>query len=61
MSIEIDFPKKILRKIEEISKNEDTLPEEIVNEAVIEYLKIADPETKADVRKLINKLKTMNR
>jgi len=51
MSIEIDFPEKILRKIEEISKSEDTLPEEIVNEAMIEYLKIADPETKAELYK----------
>ena len=49
MSIEIDFPEEILRKIEEISKSEDTLPEEIVNEAMIEFLKIADPETKAEL------------
>ena len=48
MNIEIDFPEKILRKIEEISKSEDTLPEEIINEAMIESLKIADPETKAE-------------
>lgn len=49
MGIEIDLPEKIMRKIEEISRSEDTLPEEIINEAMIEYLKIADPETKADL------------
>ena len=46
MSIEINFPEKILRRINEISRTEDVLPEEIINEAVLEYLQLADPETK---------------
>ena len=46
MSIEIAFPEKILKKLEEISKSEEVLPEEIIHEAVLEYLKLTDPETK---------------
>ena len=35
MSIEIAFPEKILRRIIELSKREDALPEEIIHEAVL--------------------------
>ncbi|MDI6885123.1 MAG: PaREP1 family protein [archaeon] len=46
MSIEIAFPEKIMKKLEEISRSEEVLPEEIIHEAVLEYLKLTDPETK---------------
>ena len=49
MSIDINFPEKILRRINEISRTEDALPEEIINEAVLEYLQLADPETKTEL------------
>jgi uncharacterized protein (UPF0332 family) len=49
MSIEVGFPEKILRRINEISRSEDALPEEIINEAVLEYLQLADPETKTEL------------
>ncbi|RZN40950.1 MAG: hypothetical protein EFT35_02555 [Methanophagales archaeon ANME-1-THS] len=49
MSIEIAFPEKILRSIIELSKREDALPEEIINEAVLEYLRLADPEIKTEL------------
>ena len=49
MSIEIGFPEKILRRISEISKSEDAPPEEIINEAVLDYLQLADPETKTEL------------
>ena len=35
MSIEIAFPEKILKKLEELSKREDALPEESIHEAVL--------------------------
>jgi hypothetical protein len=49
MSIEVGFPEKILRRINEISRSEDALPEEIINEAVLEYQQLADPETKTEL------------
>mgnify|MGYP001107466899 CR=1 FL=1 len=35
MSIEIAFPEKILKKLEEISRSGDALSEEIIPEAVL--------------------------
>ena len=35
--------------MEKVSRREDTLPEEIVSRAVIEFLKIDDPQTKAEL------------
>jgi len=46
MSIEIAFQEKILKRLEEISRREEALPEEIIHAAVLEYLKLTDPETK---------------
>jgi predicted transcriptional regulator len=46
MSIELAFPEKILRKLDELARREDALPEELITEAVLEYLQLADPETK---------------
>jgi hypothetical protein len=46
MSIELAFPEKILRKLDELARHQDALPEELVTEAVLEYLQLADPETK---------------
>ena len=49
MSIEIYLPEKVLKEVEKVSRREDTLPEEIVSRAVIEFLKLNDPETKAEI------------
>jgi len=46
MSIELAFPEKILRKLDELARREDALPEELITEAVLDYLQLADPETK---------------
>ncbi len=46
MSIELAFPEKILRRLDELARQQDALIEEIVTEAVLEYLQFADPETK---------------
>ena len=49
MGIEIYLPEKVLKEVEKVSRREDALPEEIVSRAVIEYLKLNDPETKAEL------------
>jgi len=49
MGIEIYLPEKVLKEVEKVSRREDTLPEEIVGRAVIEFLKLKDPETKAEI------------
>ena len=41
------LPEKVLKEVEKISRGEDTLPEEIVGRAAIEFLKLNDPETKS--------------
>jgi hypothetical protein len=46
MSIELAFPEKILRKLDELARREDALLEELVTETVLEYFLLADPETK---------------
>ena len=43
------LPEKVLKEVEKVSRSEDTLPEEIVSRAVIEFLKLKDPETKAEI------------
>ena len=40
---------KVLKEVEKVSRREDALPEEIVGRAVIEFLKLNDPETKAEI------------
>ena len=49
MGIEIHLSEKVLKEVEKVSRREDALPEEIVSRAVIEYLKLNDPETKAEL------------
>ena len=44
----IILPEKVLKEVEKVSRREDTLPEEIINIAVIEFLRLNDPETKAE-------------
>ena len=46
MSIELAFSEKILRKLDELARQQDALPEELITEAVLDYLQLADPETK---------------
>jgi predicted transcriptional regulator len=36
MSIELAFSEKILRKLDELARQQDALPEEIVTEAVLD-------------------------
>ena len=43
------LPEKVLKEVEKVSRSEDALPEEIVSRAVIEFLKLKDPETKAEI------------
>ena len=45
----IILPEKVLKEVEKVSRREETLPEEIVSRAVIEFLKIDDPQTKAEL------------
>lgn len=46
MGFELAFPEKILRKLDELARQQDALPEELITEAVLDYLQLADPETK---------------
>ena len=57
MGIEIYLPEKVLKEVEKVSRSEDTLPEEIVSRAVIEFLKLNDPETKAEYEDWIPAIK----
>ena len=43
------LPEKVLKEVEKVSRREGTLPEEIINIAVIEFLRLNDPETKAEI------------
>ncbi|RLG68361.1 MAG: hypothetical protein DRO11_09195 [Methanobacteriota archaeon] len=45
----IILPEKVLKEMEKVSRREDALPEEIVGRAVIEFLKLNDPEMKAEI------------
>jgi len=38
MGIEMHLPEKVLKEVEKVSRREDTLPEEIIGRAVIEFL-----------------------
>ena len=50
MGIEIHLSEKVFKEVEKVSRSEDALPEEmIVGRAVIEFLKLKDPETKAEI------------
>ena len=49
MDIEIYLPEKVLKEVEKVSMREDMPPEEIVNRAVIEFLKLNDHETKTEI------------
>ena len=45
---------KVLKEVEKVSRREDALPEEIVSRAVIEFLKLKDPETKAEIHESLS-------
>jgi len=49
------LPEKVLKEVEKVSRSEGTLPEEIINRAVIEFLKLNDPETKAEIHENLSK------
>jgi len=53
----IILPEKVLKEVEKVLRSEDMLPEEIINIAVIEFLRLNDPETKAEYEDWIPAIK----
>jgi len=48
MSIETRLPERV-KEVERVSRREGVPPEEIISRAVVESLRIADPQTKAEL------------
>ena len=55
MSIEIHLPERVLKEVERVSRKEGVPPEEIIGRAVVEFLRLDDPETRAEVHESLSK------